>query len=656
MQNMSKYILITISIIILVSCAPKQSEIVVAEYGNNEILMNEFENAYVKNVGSPTKAKSDSLDDYKKFLDLYVNFKMKLRDAEVRRLDKDPSIINELNSYQRTIGASYLLEKELYEKGMKDLYDKRSEELRVSHLLIRADTISDEKAKQKALEIIDRIKNGGSFEKEVKLHSDDQFSRNKGGDIYYITAGTVLPEFEDLAYNTPVGEVNSTPLKTKYGYHIIKVTERQKRVPKIRASHILIRSVDDKGRADDSERTKLVKEILDRAKSGEDFGKLAAEYSEDPGSKMKNGDLGFFGRRQMVQPFDEAAFKLDVGEISGIVETQFGFHIIKVTAKEEYPSFDKEKKVLRELYERSRKQKDYDNLVANYSKELNLKMHDDVIKEVISNAENQVINDTYWESELKSNFGGAILFTIKGQKFTLDSLMAFSLKDPKQMGKTIESKGFTKLLNDYKNEKLIEVKALDLVKNDPKFAALMDEYKNGILIFRLQENEVWNKMKMDSVAIRNLYEQTKQSYIWPDRVQYLELFTKSDSLAKEFKVMLDNGADFDSLIAKYSPRKQSNTLKGLIDANTNALTKAAFALKNEGDYSDEIRNVNGWSIVKLVKKELSRPKTFDEARAEVTSAYQDIESAQLENAYIARLKKVYEPELFYEELANAFKN
>lgn len=656
MQNMSKYILITISIIILVSCAPKQSEIVVAEYGNNEILMNEFENAYVKNVGSPTKAKSDSLDDYKKFLDLYVNFKMKLRDAEVRRLDKDPSIINELNSYQRTIGASYLLEKELYEKGMKDLYDKRSEELRVSHLLIRADTISDEKAKQKALEIIDRIKNGGSFEKEVKLHSDDQFSRNKGGDIYYITAGTVLPEFEDLAYNTPVGEVNSTPLKTKYGYHIIKVTERQKRVPKIRASHILIRSVDDKGRADDSERTKLVKEILDRAKSGEDFGKLAAEYSEDPGSKMKNGDLGFFGRRQMVQPFDEAAFKLDVGEISGIVETQFGFHIIKVTAKEEYPSFDKEKKVLRELYERSRKQKDYDNLVANYSKELNLKMHDDVIKEVISNAENQVINDTYWESELKSNFGGAILFTIKGQKFTLDSLMAFSLKDPKQMGKTIESKGFTKLLNDYKNEKLIEVKALDLVKNDPKFAALMDEYKNGILIFRLQENEVWNKMKMDSVAIRNLYEQTKQSYIWPDRVQYLELFTKSDSLAKEFKVMLENGADFDSLIAKYSPRKQSNTLKGLIDANTNALTKAAFALKNGGDYSDIIRNVNGWSIVKLVKKELSRPKTFDEARAEVTSAYQDIESAQLENAYIARLKKVYEPELFYEELANAFKN
>jgi len=358
----------------------------------------------------------------------------------------------------------------------------------------------------------------------------------------------------------------------------------------------------------------------------------------------------------MVQPFDEAAFKLDVDEISGIVETQFGYHIIKVTAKEEYPSFDKEKKVLRELYERSRKQKDYDNLVANYSKELNLIMHDDVIKEVIGNAENQVINDTYWESELKSNFGGAVLFTIKNQKFTLDSLMAFSLKNPKQMGKTIESKGFTKLLNDYKNEKLIEVKALDLIKNDPKFAALMAEYKNGILIFRLQENEVWNKMKMDSVAIRNLYEQTEQSYLWPDRVQYLELFTKSDSLAKEFKVMLENGADFDSLVAKYSPRKQSNTLKGLIDANTNALTKEAFALKNGGDYSDIIRNVNGWSIVKLVKKELSRPKTFDEARAEVTSAYQDIESAQLENAYIARLKKVYEPELFYEELANAFKN
>lgn len=643
--------------ILFVSCSPKHSEIIVADYGDYNINMDEFENAYAKNIGSYDKAKADSIENYNKFLELYVNFKMKLRDAKVRQIDKSEEIINELSEYQKTIGTSYLLEKELYENGLLDLYKKRAKEIRVSHLLIRTDTLSEEEAYKKALAIIDSVKNGQPFEDAVKKYTDDQFSRTKGGDIYYFTGGMIMPEFEDLAYATTVGEVNPTPLKTKYGYHIIKLTEKIDRIPKIRASHILIRK-DPNSTDNDKKQKDQIAELLKRAKDGEDFGKLAAEYSEDPGSKQKNGDLGFFSRRQMVQPFDEAAFKLKVGEVSDVVETQFGYHIIKLLETQDYPSFDEEKNSLRDLYEKTRKNSDYEKLVEQYSKDVNLVIDDNNFEEIIKTQEPTTVSEKYWESSVHKNYGNSPIFSLRGKQYNIDSLFSYAVKDSKVLGRPVNVKLLTDLKNEYKNKKVIEAKAAELIKTDKNFAALMDEYKNGILIFKLQEDEVWNKMKMDSTAVFNLYEQTKENYVFPDRVQYNELFTKSDSLAKNYLSMLNNGADFDSLSKQYNEQARSLSLgkENLISASTNLLSKAAYKLENPGDYSDILKYKNGWSIVQLIKKDSSRIKTFDEARAEVTSAYQDYESSQLEKSYVSRLKNTYEPNLFYKELENAYKN
>jgi peptidyl-prolyl cis-trans isomerase SurA len=650
-------LIVGLSAVIFVSCSPKHSEIIVAEYGEYDIKLPEFENAYSKNIGDIEKAKNDSLKNYNKFLDLYVNYKMKLRNAEMRKLDEDPSIKAELMEYEKTIGSSYLIEKELYEKGLQDLYEKRKTELRVSHLLIRTDNLSQEEAEKKAFAILDSIKNGESFENAVRKNSDDQFSKNKGGDIYYITAGNVIPDFEDIAYSTPVGTVNETPLKTKYGFHIIKVTEIKDRIPLIRASHILIKKEDEKGTVDSKEQYKLAQDILNRTKNGEDFAKLAEEFSQDPGSKAKGGDLGYFARRQMVQQFDEAVFKLKVGEISEIVETQFGYHIIKLTDANEYPSFEKEKQSLREIYEKTRKTRDYEKLVDKYSKDLNLIMNDEAIKEVLSNANEFKVGPQYWNSDYHKNFGSKELFKIGEEKFPLHSMFSFAINDPKLVGKELNESNFNSILNDFKSNKVLEAEASKLAKGDGEFARLMNEYKSGILIFKLQEEEVWNKMKMDSVAIHNLYLQTKESYIWPDRVEYSEIFVISDSVANACVEMLKNGADFDSLLVKYNQKpKTNNDSNELVDANKNGLSKAAYEIEKDGEFTGPIRNVNGWSIIKLIKKEPSRIKTYDEARPEVTSAYQDIESAQLENDYVAKLKKTYEPKYFYEELKNAYKN
>lgn len=226
-------------LILFSACSPKQSELIIAEYGDYNITLDEFENAYSKNVGGLEEASKDSINDYKKFVDLYLNFKMKLRDAEVRGLGSDPKLLNEMEDYKKKVGIEYIKEKKIIEEGLRDLYEKRRDEIRVSHIMIRPDTMSLEQTKEFAASLIERIKNGESFEELAKKYSSDTYSKDIGGDIYYITAGQVIAPFEIAAYSTKVGEVYPEPVQTRFGFHVIKVTDRQERRFQLRAKHIL---------------------------------------------------------------------------------------------------------------------------------------------------------------------------------------------------------------------------------------------------------------------------------------------------------------------------------------------------------------------------------------------------------------------------------
>ena len=171
------------------ACTPKHGEILLTKYDNGTVTVGEFEKAYAKNSGGLEAAKDDSLEQYQKFLDLYVNFKLKIKDAYERGYDKNPEMTAELNDYKKKVGVSYLLDKELVEPAIKKLYDQRKTELRVSHIMIRPDSTGDEGARKKADEVLKRALAGEKFEDLVTEFSADQYSKSKGGDIYYITAG-----------------------------------------------------------------------------------------------------------------------------------------------------------------------------------------------------------------------------------------------------------------------------------------------------------------------------------------------------------------------------------------------------------------------------------------------------------------------------------
>ncbi len=639
---------------ILASCSPEHSKIVLSEFGDRQITMGEFENVYTKNVGSFEKAKEDSLEKMKNFLELYTNFKMKLRDAEVRGFQADQALNDELLDYKKKVGVTYILEKDLVEPGIEDLYNKRKWELRVSHLMIRPDSTGMEGAKKTAQAVLDSIKNGADFVKMVKLYSQDTFSKPSGGDIFYITGGQLPFEFEDAAYATNVGEVHPEVVMTKFGAHIIKVTEKKERTPKIRASHILVAFQNENGPVDSSVAKAKADSILAQIKNGVDFAELASQYSDDPGSKTKSGDLGYFERRMMVKEFDEAAFKLGIGEVSDVVRTNYGYHIIKVTDREKYPTFDQDKEELKKLFKQTRYQAEYDALIANLKTKYNFSVNENTLSQIVGYSDTLKVGA---ENPNLTLFKDNVIYSYANNNVTAGNFYEKMGATSEFINKKINTDLLSSAISKFSSDDLLEEEALNLEKRDSVFASLMDDYKNGIYIFKLQEDEVWNKIEIDSVKLKQFYDDTKSNYVWGDRVDFSEIFARKDSLINYYYQLLKDGEHFDSLAVKYTERpgfKEKAGSFGLQDVKTTQQAVTANNLKNPGDYSNPFQTPGGWSIVKLNSKEASRIKTFEEAKAEVSGAFQESESKRLEKEYIDSLRKRYNPEINYDELTKAF--
>ncbi len=631
---------------VISSCSPKQSDIVLSEFGNYQVKMKEFKDALVKNTGSIDAAEKDSLSQLKNFLDLYTTFKMKIRDAEIRGYDQDTSLKNELNDYKKKIAVSFLLNKEIVDPGIKDLYNKRKYELRVSHIMIRPDSSGEQSALKLATSILDSIKNGSSFEEMAKRYSQDFYSKPLGGDIYYITGGMVPESFEDAAYATEPGHVYPHVVKTKFGYHIIKVNEKRERVPEIRASHILIAFNGPGGKTDTSAALAKIDSILTKIKNGADFGELAKEYSDDPGSKERGGDLGYFKRRQMVKEFDEAAFNLNVGQVSGVIKTRYGYHLIKVTDKKKYPSFDQDREELKKLFQQSRYQDKYDSLIARLKNKYDFKVIGKTLDYMASNSDSALVGK---DSALIEKTKGMTIYSFTGNSKDASAFLSDLNENREFSGKPINLSLLKSAVDNIGDEELLEKEAIGLESSDSAFTALIKDYKYGIYIFKLQTDEVWNKINIDSTSLHKFYDDTKADYKFPDRASYSYLTFFSLEPANSAYEKLQKGDSFNS-IGKVS---ENNDLQ---DASNSELAKAAYELEKPGDYSKPVLIKDKYYIVKLIEKEPAREKTYSEAKAEVTSAFQDKEAKTLENNYVQKLNELYKPVYHYDELTKVFKD
>lgn len=649
-------LIILLLTILLVSINKIFPQTVVGEFGKYQITLDEFEQAYAKNVGGRDIAKEHSFQQYKDFMELYMKFRMKLRNAVVRGFDKNPELIKELTDYQEKVGKLYIIEKKIVGPGVKDLYEKRKEELRVSHIMIRPGNIGDEAALELASSILDSINNGASFEQMAKKYSNDMYSGSKGGDIFYFTAGTLPRDFENAMYSLNEGEVYQKPVKTNFGYHIIKVTKRQTRVPKIRASHILINYQNEEGTLDSASAKMLADSVLLQLKNGADFSELAKKYSDDTSSKQKGGDLGFFERRQMVPEFEEAAFNLKVGEISDVVQTNFGYHIIKFVEKQPYPQFEDDVKNLKELYQKNRYNDDYADYINSLKSKYKFTLNNETVDLIIDNCDSSRFGTEYKNKEA---IIGKELYNFDSVVVTADEFMKEINNKPDFAGKPIfERTEVIKAIDMLAEEQLMNNAAMNLQNENEDFASLMTEYRQGVYIFKLQEDEVWSKLKIDSVKVYNYWEKNKENYSWPERIEFGEIFSMKDSLINKYYTDLKQGADFDSLAALYTERPGKSKNKGrykLQDVDYSDLTRFANTLEKVGNYSEPIENSGGYSIFCLFDRRHAELKTYDEAKTEATGDVQEIETKRLENEFLTKLDNIYKSVIYDDELSKAFK-
>ncbi len=515
----------------------------------------------------------------------------------------------------------------------------------------------EEAAKTLAQSVLDSIKNGADFSKMADKYSKDRYSSKSGGDIYYFTAGQLPAEFENAAYSLEPGQLYPNLVRTKFGFHIIKLTDKRERVPQIRASHILISLKDAKGNIDSTTARAKIDSIMFKVKSDSDFAKLAEEYSQDPGSGKKGGDLGFFQRRQMVKEFDEAAFNLkNIGDVSNVVKTQFGYHIIKLTGRTPYSDFDKEKEELTTLFKKTRYQAVYDAYIDSLRSKYNYKLNQQTFDTVLKGNDTLKIGTDPLNLDVIKDL---TLFSFANKNTSVGDFFSILDETPDFKNKPLKKDVLENSINKISGDLLLDEAAFSLQKTDSAFADLMNDYKNGIYIFKLQEDEVWNKINVDSNKIYNYYLQTEDKYSWPDRVEYAEIFSKNDSLINKYYSLLQNGENFDSLAIKYTERPGYKEKAGHFDleeAMHSQLATEADKLQSAGDFSKPFKNSGGYSIVMLIKKEPARPKTFEEAKPEVSGAFQEAESKRLENNYIESLKKLYKPVYYYDELPKAFTN
>ncbi|MCH8169671.1 MAG: peptidylprolyl isomerase [Bacteroidetes bacterium] len=633
----------------------RKDEIIVAKFKNQSITLKEFETAYSKNVGGIDKAKKGTVDDYKIFLDLYVKYLMKLADAKERGLDKDPSILNELNEYKESIASSFLIEKKLIEPETRKLYERRKWEYRVSHIMLIPQKGKEDSTYKMAETVLQSIKKGIDFSILAKKYSQDRNSAKEGGDIYYTTAGSLPLSFENAVYSLKVGKVYPNIVNTKYGYHIIKITDKRKRVPEIRASHILI-SFTNKGKTDTSMAYNQVKMIFDSLKIGGNFSDLAKKYSNDTGSKDMGGDLGFFKRRAMVKSFDEAAFNLKkTGDLSGIVKTRYGYHIIKLTGKLSPSTYEEDKKELVQLFKKNRFEQAKEKLASQLKVKYKYKFEATNFVKLVKSADTLIVGQS---NKSIDKLKDLTLFSFKGKTFSINDVLSTIKTKKEYINKKMTANFLAKAIDKISQDKVLEIESSRLEDLNPKFADIMKEYKKGILIFSLQQNEVWNKVKIDSVKFLEFFKNNRKRFMWPDKVDFSEIFSKKDSLIKHYSELIKKGENFDTLAAKYTERpgfKKKAGSWGLREAKYNNLTQKAFTLKNPGDISGLFKNYGGHSILRLNKKIPAHVKTFEEAKNEATSAYQEMQAHKLENEYLRKLDEKYKPINFPNKLSEAFK-
>jgi peptidyl-prolyl cis-trans isomerase SurA len=637
----SIFMIATSIIALSVSAQKNNGDAELFTYGGKSVSKSEFLRMYTKNINNQKPDFSEqALRDY---LQLYARFKMKVAEAVKLKMDTLPNIQNELGGYKKQLAKTYLTDKEVTDKLVKEAYERKKKDVRVSHILIAAPRGSDDTTAvyRKIDSIYKSIQAGADFDNIAKAISEDKQSGKNGGDVGYFTALQLVYPFETVAYNTPVGSV-SKPFKTVYGYHIIKKTGERAARGDIQVAQILVAVQTSKGAEGEAAAKSRIDSLYTQLKKGVNFEKLVDEYSEDKFSKNTKGTLPTFGVGQMVTEFEDAAFALkNPGEISTPIKTKFGYHIIKLIKKTPLQPFDT---VKTEMSKRIEKDGRIDIARQQFTENLKKKLHYKETPEALTKLINAIPDSTLTNGSFKASTYknmNANLFEMDGGTVFTQADFANYIENYTK-GKIYGGKESTlrSLFKNYTDKALYDYQENKLIDENEEYRNLLTEYQDGIMLFELTDKSVWSKASVDTNGLKNYYENNKSKYMWPPAIK-AELFRaiNEDAAKKVIKELNSTPAKSQDEIAK---AVNGDGVQDKVVYESGKFEKSKFPAGTSfvaGKYSPYYKNEDGSYGIINVKEVYDQPtqKTLSEARGYVISDYQEY----LEKQWIQNLESSY---------------
>ena len=619
---------------------------VIAVVGGRPITYGQFEQQYLQN-SVPNSDSINSISSKKNFLNLLIDYRLKLMDARKEHLLDQPAMKSEMQKYETQLAVSYVLEHQITDPMVKKIYERRKSEVSAKEVFIQikpdsayplGDTL---KAYDEAMGVIKALKAGAPIDSLIHAY--------RGGDTYYVTAGTFLQykggeQFENMLYSLKPGEVGSYPVRTPYGYLVIKLEDRRPRVEAIRVSHILIK-IDGTTPADTLKAYDKALAIMDSAKSGVDFAKLAHEYSADSLSAKRGGDLGYFKRGMMVRPFDEAAFDMTkIGQITGPVRTQFGYHIIKLTGIQPVPPFNEVKESLRSAYLNGGYKFDYDSFVEGLKKKYDFTLDEKAIDSLYAKVDSlKTFESADFDSLLTPEEMKMDLFTFDHEGGTVDTVLAIGREGGQSASLMLTRQNIVNIANAAGKDLVLAHYAVPAARTYPQFDSLITKYEDGIMIYQIEQEKVWDKIATTDSVLKPYFLAHTDRYTWPRRVDLSRIDVATQKLADSLHTQLKGGANFDTLAAKFDLGKEqrdSDGHWGLFADSANALVIEAFGMQ-PGQFSKPENFEGTFTIFKVNKFVSPEPKTFKEARGEVSADYQEYESNRLRKEWMQHLRNEF---------------
>jgi len=598
----------------------QEKEEVLFTIDKDPVYTSEFIRVYQKNKDIVLDTEQKEFDDY---LDLFIDFKLKLKEAKDLRLDTISNYLDELSKYRDQLIEPYLQNPEATERLAKEAYKRTLTEVNASHILIRLapnakpeDTL---KAYAKIVNARKKILSGASFESIALEYSEDPSVKNNKGNLGYFSAFSMVYPFENAAYNTKVGGI-SMPFKTQFGYHILKVNDKRQSKGEIKVAHIMIKN----NPKDSLYAKQKINEIYNKLNQGDDFSKIVKEHSDDTGSAQKGGVLPKFGSGKMIKPFDDAAFNLkNEGDFTKPFHTKYGWHILKLLQKYPIESYDDLKTYFEGKIKSSNRSKLLNkDLAKRFAKDYNIIEY----KEQLS---------AFYLQDRKMMNTNETLFSINEIKYTTKEFYNYSKKE--------KNKTIGQLYNDFKIEKIIAYYKDHLEETNQEFAVIYKEYKDGLLLFDLLEKNIWERSEKDSIGLTRYFNDHRDKYVWKNRAELSIASCTKMEKASLVKKYLEENKTIDQIKEMVNEGATIHVLfsSGILEEGNSKFPEGYKITKGVSKiYNPE---KNQYTIIDVYKIIEPVQKVLKETRGEVINDYQiELEEQwtnDLRNKYHVKMNK-----------------